>query len=109
MTPAEATALIAALGSGTVIPSIVRAISKSWSGRASAARERVDELVRARDRAEAARQRAENDRDHQAKWRRILQEYASSLRSLLIEHGVPASALPPVPSEPRRHDERNER
>ncbi len=102
MTLAEVAALITALGGGAIIPLIGQAIRRHYTGRAGRERSRIDELVR-------ARACAERDRDHQAKWRRILQEYASQLRSILIERGVPASDLPPVPSEPRRDHEREHR
>lgn len=87
-------AIAAALGVRELLPRIVDAILKHYTGRASRERSRVDHL-------EADRRAAESERDRQALWRRLLQEYASLLRSMLIERGANPDSLPPVPPEPR--------
>lgn len=74
---------------------LIRHVRDARDGRAQAEKDRLSELVAARNCAEA-------DRDHQAKWRRITQEYASGLRSKLIELGVPADQIPTPPPEPER-------
>ncbi len=88
-------AIITALGLREVIPRLVEGAVRHWTGRATRERSRVDELVQERD-------RAEDERDRQARWRRKLQEYASQIRSLLIERGVRPEEIPPWPPEPTR-------
>lgn len=96
-------AVIVALGGREVIGYAARALVDHTTGKATRQRSRVQEIMADLEHAESKRDAAEADRDHQAKWRRMLQEYGSQLRSLLIErHGVSPADLPPVPPEPTR-------
>ena len=85
------TAAAVALGVRQAIPWAIR-----WaSGGAEREKSRFRELVLDRAKAEA-------ERDAADAYRRICQEYASQLRSLLIEHGV---ALHLIPAWPRRTED----
>lgn len=90
MSVTELTALVIALGSMPVLLKIIDAIRAWRSGRAQAEkmqnRNALGRLVAAEDRA-----------DEEAAFRRIVQEYASSLRRLLVEWGYPEEKLPPFP------------
>lgn len=89
-------AMLGVLGAGKLLELFARQIIRHWTGKARRERSRIDQL-------ESDRVSAERERDHQALWRRLLQEYASQLRSLLIEqHGVHPRDLPPVPPEPKK-------
>lgn len=80
---------IAALGGRELIMGLV-----GWlSGRQDREKSRVRELVAERDAAEA-------DRDREASYRRILQEYASTCRAIMISHNIPAAQIPPFPARP---------
>lgn len=64
----------------------------NWiSGRAMREKGRVREVIDERD-------KAEDERDREAAYRRIIQEHASELRRLLIEAG--AADIPPWPPSP---------
>lgn len=43
---------------------------------------------------------AENEADRESAYRRVISEYASRLRRLLIDMGVPEDRIPPWPSRP---------
>lgn len=74
------------LGLGRLIPAAIR-----WfSGASHREKSRFQEILHDRTVAEAAR-------DSEAEWRRTLQDYCSTLRQLLIEHGVPMDRIPPWP------------
>ncbi|UVK62561.1 hypothetical protein SEA_TAYLORSIPHT_22 [Arthrobacter phage TaylorSipht] len=91
MTPELLTAILGAGGLTVIVPKLVDGI-KAWrSGRAVEEKEKNKGLV---DRLAAAESRLEAE----IIWRRIVEEYAATLRRALIEvYGVPADRLPPWP------------
>ena len=74
---------------------------RAWrTGHAQAERNRNRTLM---DRVVAAERRADDaecDADAEAAYRRIIQEYASQLRRLLMECGTPAERIPEWPERP---------
>ena len=93
MDPAVIAALIGGAGLGPVIVTVTKAFLAWATGTADREKDRLKELVAERD---LWKDRA----DRAADWRRSLQEHVASLRLLLIDHGMPASQLPPWPEEP---------
>ena len=94
MTPEMITAIIGVGGLGMIIPKIIDGLRAWKSGRAAA--EKVNNrslLARLTD--------AETRAEAEANFRRKLEEYAGALRLLLVNAGVPASALPPWPVRDR--------
>lgn len=91
MTPELLTAILGAGGLAAIVPKLIDGI-KAWrSGRALEEKDKNRGLV---DRLAAAESRLEAE----ILWRRAVEEYASSLRRVLIEvYGVPADRLPPWP------------
>ena len=96
MTPAEvATAVVLALGGATIIPKLVDGIRAWKTGRAKEEKlENRTALGRLAD--------AERRRDDEANFRRRLEEYASSLRRMLLELGVPENKIPEWPTRQRK-------
>lgn len=95
-------------GAGAVLLALVRGLIERWNGahdrelelNANAIRQRDDawaERDRERDRADRERDRA----DAEARHARIMAEYASQLRAMLIERGASPDDLPTRPA--RRH------
>ena len=105
MKATETAALIAA-GAGflTAIGAMTKQLVDGW--RAMRSGKARDERVKNRtllDRMQAAECDADEARriaDVEASYRRVLSEYASALRRLLIEHGVPERIIPPWPARP---------
>lgn len=91
MTPELLTAILGAGGLAAIVPKLIDGI-KAWrSGRALEEKDKNRGLV---DRLAAAESRLEAE----ILWRRAVEEYASTLRRVLIEvYGVPADRLPPWP------------
>lgn len=91
MSPELLTAILGAGGLAAIVPKLIDGL-KAWrSGRAVAEKEKNKGLV---DRLSAAETRLEAE----IVWRRANEEYAASLRRILIEvYGVPADRLPPWP------------
>ena len=89
MTPELATAIILGLGGPLVIPKIADAIKTIRSGEAA---------------REKRRNRSALDLlDSESSYRRRIEEYASRLRRMLIDLGVPEEKLPQWPERnPRR-------
>ncbi len=80
------TAAAVALGVRQAIPWVIR-----WaSGGSEREKSRFRELV-------AERTQAEIERDSEAAYRRVIQEFCSVLIRTLIEHGVPPDKIPPWP------------
>lgn len=112
--------LFGAGGAVTIAVALIKGVSDWLSGahakeknrNADALTQRNDawqERDAERDRALAERERA--DREHRA--RRKTEEYASELRVMLLERGVPRNDLPPwpdsfFPTYRRRDGDRNE-
>jgi hypothetical protein len=91
MTIAEIiTALVGTAGIGLLIPKIIEGWNAWRSGKA--AREKASNRS-ALSRLDNETQRA----DDEASFRRRLEEYASGLRRMLIQLGVPEDKLPPWP------------
>jgi len=95
MSAAEITALVIALGSAPLLMEAIKGF-KAWkSGRAREERANnrnaLGRLVKAEERA-----------DNEASYRRKMQEYASSLRRILVELGYPEDKLPPWPVRERQ-------
>ncbi len=89
--------IITALGLREVVVLVARAVIKHVSGRAPRERARVQDLV-------ARVNAADDELDHQAKWRRQVQEHASEVRSIaMAQGGLKPSDFPPFPGEPERH------
>lgn len=83
MTPEHVTALVIALGGVSIIPKIIEGLRAWKSGTA---------------RAEKQRNRmALNQLEEEMSYRRIMQEYASKLRRILLDIGFPEEKLPPWP------------
>lgn len=80
-------AVIGALGLGTVVPDITRAIIGWFTGRKARETARLARLERERNAAEA--------------YCRILLEHASHVRLIAIEAGVDPDTFPPFPQRPR--------
>jgi hypothetical protein len=90
MTPEMITALIGVGGLAAIVPKIIDGVSAWVSGRAKAEKGRNQTVL---SKLSAADRRAESE----AEFRRALEEYAGALRLLLVNAGVPVSALPPWP------------
>jgi len=90
VTPELVTALLGAGGLSLIIPKVIDGLRAWRSGRAAAEkvnnRSLLSRLTDAEARAEA-----------EAGFRRKLEEYAGTLRLLLVNAGVPAHKLPPWP------------
>lgn len=91
MSPELLTAILGAGGLAAIVPKLIDGW-KAWrSGRAVAEKEKNKSLM---DRVSAAETRLEAE----IVWRRSNEEYAATLRRILIEvYGVPADRLPPWP------------
>ena len=89
--------IAAAAGLLTAAGAMVKQSVDGWravrSGRAR------DEQVRNRTLLERVNA-AEDEADREGAYRRVISEYASALRRLLIDHGVPESLIPPWPPRP---------
>lgn len=91
MSPELITAIVGAGGLAAIIPKIIDGVRAWRSGQAAEEKVKNKSLV---DRLAVAEGRAEAE----ATFRRALEEYAASLRRILIEvYGVPADRLPPWP------------
>jgi hypothetical protein len=90
MTPELLTAILGVGGLAAIVPKIIDGVSAWLSGRAKTEKARNQTVL---SRLSAADRRAENE----AEFRRVLEEYAGQLRLMLVNAGVPASALPPWP------------
>ena len=91
MTPELLTAILGAGGLAAIVPKLIDGL-KAWrSGRALEEKGKNRGLV---DRLSVAESRLEAE----IQWRRAHEEYAATLRRVLIEvYGVPAERLPPWP------------
>jgi hypothetical protein len=92
MTPEQIAALAIAFGGGSVITAVVNALIKAASGRVGRERDSVSYERRLRF-------ESDDRADKEAAKRRILQEYASALRSMAVQHGVQETSLPPWPDD----------
>ena len=98
MTPEMISALVGVGGLGLIIPKVIDGLSAWLSGRAKTEKEKNQSVL---SKLSAADRRAESE----AEFRRALEEYAGRLRLLLVNAGVPASAIPPWPE--REHNRRS--
>jgi hypothetical protein len=90
MTPELITAIIGVGGLAAIIPKLVDGWTAWRSGRAAAEKTKNRSLL---ERIADAEKRSENEAD----FRRALEEYAGTLRLLLIEAGYAMHRLPPWP------------
>lgn len=90
MTPELITAIIGVGGLAAIIPKIIDGLAAWRSGRATAEKQKNRNLL---ERLADAEKRSENEAD----FRRALEEYAGTLRLLLIEAGFDIRQLPPWP------------
>jgi hypothetical protein len=90
MSPELVTAILGVGGLGLIVPKIIDGLLAWKSGRAAAEKGRNRTLL---ERLADAEFRAEAEAD----FRRLLEEYASHLRVLLVGAGVPVDKLPPWP------------
>ena len=94
------TLLVGTGGIGALIKVGVDGLGAWRTGRADAEKSRNRTLLERVADAERRADHAEAETDAEAGYRRILQEYASALRRMAIECGVPESRLPPWPARP---------
>ncbi|AYN56838.1 hypothetical protein PBI_ANDREW_22 [Arthrobacter phage Andrew] len=91
MSPELLTAILGAGGLAAIVPKLIDGLRAWRSGRAAEEKDKNKGLV---DRLSAAEVRLEAE----IMWRRANEEYAATLRRILIEvYGVPADKLPPWP------------
>jgi hypothetical protein len=93
MTPELITAIIGVGGLAAIIPKIIEGLAAWRSGRA-----RVEKLTNRTllERLADAERRAQ----HEADIRRSLEEYAGSLRLMLVGSGLDPQRIPPWPNRP---------
>lgn len=90
MSPELITAIIGVGGLAAIIPKVIEGFTAWRTGRAVNEKGRNQTLL---SRVTSADRRAESEAD----FRRKLEEYAGTLRLMLVELGVPAHKLPPWP------------
>lgn len=88
-------------GGGAALATLVTGLVRWLSGSASRERIRNADIERQRLVAIEERASAEKQRDEADRKRRIAYEYASTLRSQLLEHGIQPEALPEDLTVPR--------
>lgn len=87
-------ALFGAGGLGAVVLALVNGLIKWLSGASGRERARNTDLVSQRTKAVEERDKATAARDREAVKRRLVEEYASTLRRQLIENGLTPSGWP---------------
>lgn len=95
--PEWAALIAAAAGLLTAAGAMVKQSVEGW--RAVRSGKARDERVRNRTLLERVAA-AEDEADREGAYRRVISEYASTLRRLLIDHGVPEHLIPPWPQRP---------
>lgn len=90
MTPEMITAILGVGGIAAILPKLIDGINAWRTGRAVAEKGHNRTIL---DRLTLAEKRAETE----AEFRRLLEDYASSLRVLLIGAGFPAEKIPAWP------------
>lgn len=80
--------VLGAGGGGAALLALINGLIKWLSGSSARERQRNTDIVAQRRKAIEERQEAEDDRDTADRKRRISDEYASSLRRLLLENGI---------------------
>ena len=80
--------LIGAGGGGAVFLALINGVIKWLSGASSRERQKNTDLISQRRKAIEEKDRAEEERDDADRRRRIISEYASSLRRQLLENGL---------------------
>lgn len=91
----EIATLILALGGGAFFREIGQGIIRLFTGRQAKEKGDLQEAIK-------GRREAQLERDDADAHRRILAEYASELRTLLIERGMSRDEIPPFPTRPSR-------
>lgn len=95
MTPEMITAIIGVGGLAAIVPKLIDGLMAWRTGRAAAEKGQNQSLL---ERLVVAETRAEAEAD----FRRLLEEYASALRVMLVGAGVPVER---IPAWPRRREE----
>ncbi|GAB3616037.1 hypothetical protein GCM10027416_05940 [Okibacterium endophyticum] len=110
MTPQEWAAILTAVGVGAIGKELVAWAIKAITGRTSRQRHEIDRTAAERDEARAReleeRRRADRESkraDDEARKRRVLQEHASALRSMLFERGRIPPEYPVIDETQPRH------
>lgn len=90
MTPEMLTAILGVGGLAAILPKLFEGLAAWRSGRAAAEKGNNRTIL---ERLTSAERRAEAE----AEFRRMLEDYASSLRVMLISSGIPADKIPSWP------------
>jgi hypothetical protein len=90
MTAEMMTAILGVGGIAAILPKMIEGLLAWRSGRATAERGNNRTIL---ERLTLAEKRAETE----ASFRRLMEDYASTLRVMLIGAGVPADKIPPWP------------
>lgn len=98
MDPQTVALVIGAGGLAGLVTGLVKGIQDWRSGEHTREKERNQDALSQRDRAVKDRDDALRLLDREATRRRVIAEYASTLRRVAIEHGVPTDDLPPWPT-----------
>lgn len=88
-------------GGGAALTALITGLVKWLSGSASRERVRNADIERQRLIAIEERRHAEQDRDESDRKRRLAYEYASKLRSQLLENGIQPEAWPEEQTVPQ--------
>ena len=99
------TLIVGTGGLGAFLASLSREVKLWRSGAHMREKERNATALGQRDIAYEIRDQALAERDHEASYRRIIQEYASGLRRRLIEAGVHPPPWPSRDPLPRVEDD----
>lgn len=101
MTTAQLITLLIGTGGIGALMKVAADGLRAWrTGRAAAEQHRNRTLLERVADAERRADDAEGEADAESAYRRILQEYASTLRRLLIDCGFPEGRIPPWPERP---------
>jgi hypothetical protein len=99
MTPEMLTAILGVGGLAAILPKIIDGLNAWRSGRAVAEKGNNRTIL---ERLTMAERRAETE----AEFRRLLEDYASTLRVMLIGAGIPADKIPAWPTRIKQEIEK---
>lgn len=92
-------AVLTAGGGGAILTGLANGLVKYFNGSAGREKGRNADLKAQRDDLYQRLLDAQHAADVESRRRRLAQEHAAGLRSMLLEHGVPLAELPPWPTE----------